>query len=76
VLDRDRANDLQEELSEHVDELVENEFRGFGFRLRFGGRPGGFDFEFRGPANLPGFFPGGSVPAPEAPAEDERPSIF
>jgi hypothetical protein len=72
VLDRDRASDLQEELSEHVDELVENG-RGFGFKLRFGaGR--GFDFEFKAPANVPGFFPV-PLPEPEPAAEDEQRSV-
>jgi hypothetical protein len=75
VLDRERANDLQETLSEHVDELVENELRGFGFRLRLGGGRG-FDFELRRPSNLPGIFPGIPLPEPEPAAEEERPSVF
>ena len=72
-LSRERADDLQEALSEHVDELVESEYRGFGFGMRFRGPGGRMDFEFGG-ANVPNILP---VPVPDDPIlEDAETSVF
>ncbi len=64
AITREHADEMLEELSGHLDGLVENELRAFGFSLKFGG-PDGPDFEFRrgSGANLPGI-----LPLPEPPA--------
>jgi polyhydroxyalkanoate synthesis regulator phasin len=72
-LTRERADDLQEKLSEHVDAMVEKPFRGFGFRMRFGGPDGERDFRFGG-AKLPDILP---VPVPDEAIVDEvEASVF
>jgi ribosomal protein S20 len=55
-----QADDLYGHLSEHVDRLVENGGR-FGFRMKFRGPGGGFDFRF-GP--------------PERSDDDTEPSVY
>jgi ribosomal protein S20 len=55
-----QADDLYDHLSEHVDRLVENGGR-FGFRMKFRGPGGGFDFRF-GP--------------PERSDDDTEPSVY
>jgi ribosomal protein S20 len=74
-LTRERADDLQEKLSEHVDAMVEKPLRGFGFEMRFGRPGGGMDFRFGG-ASVPDIVP---LPVPDDPivdVEDAETSVF
>jgi ribosomal protein S20 len=71
ALTREHADEMLEELSDILDDAVDGDVRGFGFRLKFGGR-GGMEFGFDGEAGFPGILP---VPEP-AIVEDARSSVF